>query len=153
MELGHSKDELGQLCDKEEDLSIGLIERDKILVKEVDMVEGAWEKIKVSLDSGAIDWIMNPNTAKAFKIKETAASKEGRGHRAANGTPIKNYGEKLIDGVTEAGNQVQVAMQVADVNKTLGSAFRMNQCGIKIVLDGVKSYFLPGYQDRQGDQD
>ena len=37
---------------------------------------------------------------------------------------------------------MQVAMQVADVNKTLGSAFRMNQCGIKIVLDGVKSYFL-----------
>ena len=33
-------------------------------------------------------------------------------------------------------------MQVAEVNKTLGSAFRMNQCGNKIVLDGDNSYFV-----------
>ncbi len=66
------------------------------------------------------------------------ASKEGRGCRAANGTPIKNYGEKLIDGIAEASDPVQVAMQVVDA-KTLGSAFRMHQCGIKIVLDGPRS--------------
>ena len=35
-----------------------------------------------------------------------------------------------------------VAMQVAEVNKTLGSAFRMNQCGNVIVLDGDNSYFV-----------
>ena len=124
---------LGNSADKE-DLIIGLIERDQILVKEVDTVEGAWEKIKVSLDSGATDWVTNPNTAKAFKVKETAASREGQDYRAANGTIIKNYGEKLIDGITEAGNQVQVA----DANKTLGSASRMNQCRIEYVLDDTK---------------
>ena len=32
-------------------------------------------------------------------------------------------------------------MQVAEVNKTLGSAFRMSQCGNVNVLDGGNAYF------------
>jgi hypothetical protein len=131
---------LGNPADKG-NASIGLIEMAVNSVQEVCTVEGNWEKIKVNLDSGAIDWVTNPGTAKALKTKETAASREGRGYRAANGTPIRNYGEKVIDGFTSSGDKVQVAMQVADVNKTLGSAFRMNQCGMVIVIDGDDSYF------------
>ena len=105
-------------------------------------MEGKWERIKVCLDSGAIDWVTNKKTASAFKTKDTEASKNGCGYRAANGTSIKNYGERTIEGFTSEWEPVKIAMQVAEVNKTLGSAFRMNQCGNKIVLDGDNSYFV-----------
>jgi hypothetical protein len=59
---------LGNSADKE-DLSIELIERNQSTAREVEAVEGAWEKIKVNLDSGTIDWVTNPSTAKAFNIK------------------------------------------------------------------------------------
>ena len=92
----------------------------------INEVSGGWEKIKVSLDAGAIDWVTNKETAKAFKIRETETSKAGLGYRAANGTKIENYGERVVEGFTEGWEPVAVAMQIAEVNKTLGSAFRMN---------------------------
>ena len=96
----------------------------------------------MSLDSGAIHWVTNKDTARAFKIREAEASKAGLGYRAANGTKIENYGERVVEGYTEEWEPVAVAMQIAEVNKTLGSAFRMNQCGNVIVLDGHNSYFV-----------
>ena len=48
-------------------------------------------KIKVSLDSGAIDWVTDKETAKGFKTRETEMSKAGLGYRVANGTKIENY--------------------------------------------------------------
>ena len=55
-------------------------------------VKGEWEKITFIGDSGAVDHVITKETGSAFEVNETAASKAGFG-RAANGTPIKIYGE------------------------------------------------------------
>ena len=54
--------------------------------------EGIWEKITFVGDSGAVDHVINKDTAGGFKTHETAASKAGIGFRAASNLIIKNYG-------------------------------------------------------------
>ena len=63
------------------------------------------------------------------------ASKNGKNYRAANGTVIKNYGQRIITGQNESGHNVSLPIQVADVNKVLGSAREMIGAGNKIVLE------------------
>ena len=147
MVLGGSVDEVGEQSvhggKGGSEWGLWSIEREKTAERGcINEVNGGWEKMKVSLDSGAIDWVTNKETGKAFKIRETETSKAGLGYRAANGTKIENYGERVVEGFTEGWEPVAVAMQIAEVNKTLGSAFRMNQCGNVIVLDGENSYFV-----------
>ena len=48
--------------------------------------QGVWEVIKVTVDTGAIDTVTPPDTAKHFPIMETDASKRGLHYRAANGS-------------------------------------------------------------------
>ncbi len=49
-----------------------------------------------------IDTVGPKEIAKAFKMRENAMSKRGLGYVAANGSKIKNYGEKRIVGYTES---------------------------------------------------
>ena len=75
-------------------------------------------------------------------IKPTRASKAGIGYVAANGTKIKNYGEKKITGMLDDGFGVSVTLQCADVKKTLASVRRTNQNGNAVILDGKKSVMI-----------
>ncbi len=59
----------------------------------VSEVKG-WEEVRAHVDAGAIDTVGPKEIAKAFKMNENAMSKKGLGHLAANGSKIKNYGEK-----------------------------------------------------------
>ena len=112
-------------------------------INSIDMgKDGKWEKVRVHIDSGAIDTVTPPSTAEGIEVRQTAASKSGSGYIAANGTKIHNYGEIKVKGYTEDWSGVSMCMQVADVKKTLGSAYRMNQGGNKIVLDGEDSYLV-----------
>jgi hypothetical protein len=99
-----------------------------------------WEKIRVQIDSGAIDTVGPKEIARAFEMKETLMSKRGIGFIAANGSNIKNYGEKKIVGYTDDGEGVSLRIQCADVKKVLGSAHKMNLGGNVVVLDGERSY-------------
>ena len=56
--------------------------------------EKGWERIRVQVDSGAIDHVMPKDVAKGFEIRQTTASSRGQGYSVANGTRIKNHGEK-----------------------------------------------------------
>ena len=58
-----------------------------------------WEVVPVKLDSGAFDWVFNPETAQAFEIQETESSKKGQKFTAANGTEIHNFGKKSHQGI------------------------------------------------------
>ncbi len=78
--------------------------------------------------------------AKTFKMKKTVMSKNGIGYDAANGSKIKNYGEKNIIGYTEAGDGMSRKVQCAVVKKALGSVHKMNLGGNAVVLDGSRSY-------------
>ena len=94
-----------------------------------------FETISVTVDSGAYNTVGPPHIGTYFKIANTEASKSGRHYRAANGTPIKNYGQRVVRGTNEAGTPVSLPIQVADVNKVLGSVREMVKAGNKVVFD------------------
>jgi hypothetical protein len=108
-------------------------------VSAVSEISG-WEKVRVQIDSGAIDTVGPKGVAKAFAMKETMMSKKGIGFVAANGSAIKNYGEKRVVGYTEDGEGVSIKITCADVDKVLGSVHRFNAGGNVVVLDGGSSY-------------
>jgi hypothetical protein len=107
---------------------------------EVNEVAHGWERIKVQVDSGAIDTVAPKNVAGAFSLMKTKMSEQGIGFVAANGSRIENYGEKQVVGYTDEGDAVGMRMTCADVHKVLGSVHRMNMGGNKVVLDGPQSY-------------
>lgn len=82
-------------------------------------VKGAWEKIAFTGDSGAVDHVITKEAGSASEVTETAAPKAGFGFRAANGTPIKIYGERRLNGVTAGGEAFKMNCQVTDVKKNL----------------------------------
>jgi hypothetical protein len=73
-------------------------------------------------------------------MRESEMSRKGIGFVAANGSGIKNYGEKMIVGYTDDGGAVSMKVQCADVKKVLCSVHKMNMGGNVVVLDGEKSY-------------
>ena len=99
-----------------------------------------WERIAVQIDSGAVDTVGPKEIAGAFDMKETVMSKKGIGFVAANGSSIKNYGEKRIAGYTDDGEGVSLKIQCADVRSVLGSVHKMHLGGNVVALDGDRSY-------------
>ena len=51
----------------------------------------ARERLPVNIDSGAVDTVGPKEVGRAFKLRETRASKEGKNYVAANGSKIQNY--------------------------------------------------------------
>ena len=96
--------------------------------------------MRVQIDCGAIDTVGPKEIARAFEMKETEMSKRGIGYVAANGSSIKNYGEKKIVGYTDDGESVSVRVQCADVKKALCSVHKMSLGRNVVVLDGGRSY-------------
>ena len=94
-----------------------------------------YEIINVTVDSGAYNTVGPPQVGTYFKIANTEASKTGRHYRAANGTAIRNYGQRVVRGTNEVGMPVSLPIQVADVNKVLGSVREMVKAGNKVVFD------------------
>ena len=103
-------------------------------------IKGTWEKITFTGDSGAVDHVITPEAGKAFEIKETAASKAGFGFRAANGSPIKIFGERKLNGVTESGAAFRMNCQVTNVKKNLASFVKMVNEGNDIVMSQKGSF-------------
>ena len=99
-----------------------------------------WEKISVTADSGAVDSVAPKSTAPGIKIRETAASRAGMHYTAANGSQIRNFGEKKIIGKDGTGRPLSITMQCADVRKPLASVSKMAEFGNKIVFDEDGSY-------------
>ena len=120
------------------------VNKDKEIVKQAENVimnvKGTWEKITFTGDSGAVDHVIIPEAGKAFEIKETAASKAGFGFRAANGSPIKIFGERKLNGVTESGEAFRMNCQVTDVKKNLASFVKMVNEGNDIVMSQKGSF-------------
>ena len=123
----------------------------------VEQYQGNWERVPVTLDSGAVHSVIPRRYAQVFQVKQTEASRRGMGYRAANGTKIVNEGQRDIRGYTKGGNLVDMAMNVCDVTKPLGSAMSMMKAGNRIVLDEEGSYILnkasgktTGVEDRDG---
>ena len=109
-------------------------------INALEAPRGRWERIAIKIDSGAIDTVMPSNTAQFFPVKETEASKSGRGFRAANGTHIANHGERHIKGLGDQWQALNLKAQVADVKTTLGSVFQMLKAGNKVHFEKDNCY-------------
>ena len=108
----------------------------------VDQFKGSWERVPVTVDSGAIDSVIPKRVAKGVPVKQTEASRRGLKYRAANGTSIANEGEKSLRGYTNEANLVDMSMQVANVTKPLGSVRAMLKAGNRVVFDEGDSFIL-----------
>ena len=95
----------------------------------VSQVSGTWERIPVKIDSGAIDTVMPPSVGRFFNTIQTEMSQKGPGFRAANGSPIKHYGQRTLKGLGDQFQQLNMTAQVADVKTTLGSVNQMLKAG------------------------
>ena len=78
---------------------------------------GEWEVITFKIDSGAVDNVIPKEVGNALPIKETSLSKMGVNYQAANGTPIKNHGQRIIKGFIDDWTPMSISAQVADVNR------------------------------------
>ena len=79
---------------------INSIEREIAETKSMKVSDGSgkkWERIRVKLDSGAIDWMFTPEAGEAFETKPSIFSCYGINYTAANGTEIENFGQKNVD--------------------------------------------------------
>ena len=63
------------------------------------------------------------------------ASSSGKHYRAANGTTIRNHGQRVITGLNESGVKIGMPIQIADVNKVLGSVREMVESGNRVTFD------------------
>ena len=100
----------------------------------------SWKKIEVTVDSGAADTVAPKSIGSQFPMKQTIASLSGMTYSAANGTEIKNQGERRITGKTSDGTPITITVQVADVKKMLGSVSRMCDANNQVVFDNDGSY-------------
>ena len=130
-----SQEHQGNICNLERE-----VQEDSIM--SVDRFKGEWERVPVTVDSGAIDSVIPKGVASGVKVKETRASRQGLKYRAANGTPIKNEGERELQGYTGEGNKANMTMQVAAVTKPLGSVRAMLKAGNRVVFDEGDSFIV-----------
>ena len=94
-----------------------------------------FETLVVTVDSGAYNTVGPVKAATHFKIEPTKASQTGQHYWAANGSTIRNYGQRIVSGSNESGKQVSLPIQVADVDKVLGSVREMVNVGNRVVFD------------------
>ena len=103
----------------------------------VEEMCGKWAKIEAGVDSCAADNVCPADMFPDIVKVETAASKSGKIYAAANGSPIRNEGEKTADFVTSSGQKRSVKFQLAKVTKVLLSAGKIAKAGFKVDLNLV----------------
>ena len=99
-----------------------------------------WERIKVKLDSGAVDWVFTPQAGEAVEVKPSFLSKRGINYTATNGTEMENYGQKMLSGFSDEWCPMSVNVQIADVKSNLAIGMRIVEAENRIVLDNGGSY-------------
>ena len=97
--------------------------------------QGEWERLRVVVDSGACETVGPANVATGFELRPTNASINNVHYVAANGTRIRNHGQRTIRGMNGSGNQIGFAMQAADVNKVLAAVNQIVEAGNRVTFD------------------
>ena len=83
---------------------------------------------------------MPPHVAEHFALVETEMSRKGPGFRAANGSPIKHYGQRVVKGLGDQFQNLSLTAQVADVKSTLGSVHQMLRAGNSVHFETGNCY-------------
>ena len=90
----------------------------------------------VTVDSGAASNVMPRRMVRnKQKIRPSAASIRGVHYIAANNGRIANEGEVDFEFITEEGHYEMMVMQIAEVNKALGSVSYMTDMGYRVIFD------------------
>ena len=97
--------------------------------------QGEWERLRVVVDSGACETVGPANVVTSFELTPTSASTNNVHYVAANGTRIRNHGQRTIQGVNDSGNRIGFAMQAADVNKVLAAVNQIVAAGNRVTFD------------------
>ena len=88
------------------------------------------------MDSGAVDNVMPKRMVRQkWKIRPSPGSRAGVHYVAANHGRIPNEGEVDFAFQTAEGYDEEMCMQIAEVNKALGSISYLVDKGYKVVFD------------------
>jgi len=99
-----------------------------------------WEKIDITVDSGAAEFVMPKNTCNDIPISSTDASRNNMHFRVANGQRIPNYGMRHVKGLDEMGRTSGFKAQVTDVGGVLGAVSKMTEAGNIVIFDEVDGH-------------
>ena len=80
------------------------------------------------------------SVATSVPLEQTERSKSGTGFRAANGSHIKHYGQRYIEGFGDQYQGMYLKAQVADVRSPLGSVSQMVKAGNRVHFEAGNSY-------------
>ena len=95
---------------------------------------GPGEKvIEVVVDSGAVQSVA-PKGLFPGTVEPSAMSRAGRTYRAANGSPIRNFGQVRVPFVSPEGHRCSFPFQVAEVEHALLSVSHLAAAGNKVEL-------------------
>ena len=120
-------------CDECEGESAGVKDLNAVDRKEEPVSEMTWTTLKMTMDSGACDHVVHPKELKTVQVKKTAAS--GTSYMSASGNEIKNLGEADINAYTPEGYHLELAVQLAEVNKNLAAVRKICSAGNRVVFD------------------
>ena len=82
----------------------------------IEQLNDDWEILNVTVDSGAVDNVLNKECASQIGTKETNMSRSGGYYTVANDTRTYNEGERVIRGYLKDGKPAEMTFQVCDVN-------------------------------------
>ena len=98
-----------------------------------------WKQVKLTVDSGACDHVVNRMELPGAVIKETQAVRDQVTYTTACGTIIPNLGEIDLTAVTEDGVNLDLTVQVADVKQPLAAVRKICKAGNRVVFDNEES--------------
>ena len=102
--------------------------------------EGGWEKIELTVDSGASETVIPEELVGSVEVTEGIKSKRGVEYEVANGVKIPNLGEKRFVAESAEGVRRNITAQVCDVNKALLSVKKVVAAGNRVVFEEEGGY-------------
>ena len=90
----------------------------------------------IVIDSGAAESVLPRNWCPQAKL--TDGHMKGKKYAAANGSSIKNEGEKIVSMVTKQGQWKNMKFQVCDVTRPLASVSKIVEAGHSVVLNPIQ---------------
>ena len=116
-------------------------------VSELNMAEiPEFLEIEVVIDSGAGAHVMNKRDCPGYVTQESALAKAGASFKAANGSPIKNYGEVRVEMLAQdskgASHNIKTKFEAADVTRALWSVGVLCDAGLDVEFSNDKAVVI-----------
>ena len=105
----------------------------------LEVSEGGWEKIDLTLDSGAAETVGNKESVRNVKVRRDNG-REGVNYRAANVTTMPNYGEQRLEWESLDGQKGGINIQITDTTKVLASVGKICEAGNRVVFEPDGGY-------------